>query len=271
MVGSFSLFTVKNVPSVVTVLALATSLSGCFILINDGDITSAIILVWLAGFFDTLDGWLARLLDACSDFGKELDSIADMVSFGVSPSIIIAFILKGENLFGFVPVWISCLFFASCIAVRLARFNVKHVGLSPWKALYFTGVPAPASSFIAFFPYNLHLSGYGYLLNIGKEGPSANLVAGWLIFSGSIAVSNLRTWSLKSDSDYGKQKGRRRADMRPTFAIIIMIVFYLTYQMGVNFTMALVIVSYMLTWPVSSWNYYDRNRKEEAMRRKKSG
>jgi len=266
----FSLFTVKNVPSVVTILALVTSFSGCFILINDGDISSAILLVWLAGLFDTLDGWLARLLDACSEFGKELDSIADMVSFGVSPSLIIGLTLKGENAFGFIPVWIYCLFFASCIAVRLARFNVKHVGQSAWKALYFTGVPAPASSFITFFPYNLHLSGYGHLINIGKEGPCANLMACWLIFCGIIAVSNLRTWSLKSDSSYGKQKGRRRADMRPAFSVVLVVIFYLTYQMGVNFTMALVIVSYMFTWPVSSWKYYDRSRREKEMKARKS-
>lgn len=108
--------------------------------IHEGALIAGCWLIVLAGFFDALDGMLARLTDASSPFGVELDSLSDVVSFGVAPAYLVW--VFGLNEFGPVGLIVAALP-ALCGAVRLARYNVMF---SEEKADYFEGLPIPAQA-----------------------------------------------------------------------------------------------------------------------------
>jgi len=95
-----------------------------------------------AAIFDILDGRVARLLHAESDFGAQYDSLCDMLSFGVAPAVLV-------YLWALVPLhkagWLAAFLVAACAALRLARFNVQHDNSDP---RYFTGLPTPAAAML---------------------------------------------------------------------------------------------------------------------------
>ncbi|MGL5783936.1 MAG: CDP-alcohol phosphatidyltransferase family protein [Alphaproteobacteria bacterium] len=139
-------------PNMFTVLALCTGLSSVrFALLERWDL--AVIAILVAAILDTVDGRLARFLGSVTDFGAELDSLADVVNFGVAPAVVI-YLYSLHNWTGFG--WGVCLFFCTCMALRLARFNVhRMLPLSAPPAFgagFFTGVPAPAGAFLALLP-----------------------------------------------------------------------------------------------------------------------
>lgn len=197
MLKEFWLFSRPHVPSVVTISALSTAFASVFFAL-EGDKALSVSLVWVAGMLDALDGRLARYLNATSEFGAEIDSLADLVSFGVSPSLCVyIFTLKPYGLYGYLP----CCFFTSCMAIRLARFNVTHTGKQPdWHKLFFTGVPAPAGAYLLLLPYTLHLASIPYV-----PKPSPEIMMAWIVVVAGMLVSNLRTYSFK------KADVRRRA------------------------------------------------------------
>ena len=129
------------VPSFFTLMNL---LSGFFSLIQTsaGNLEAAAWLVVLAAFFDLLDGFMARLAHVSSDFGLELDSLSDVVSFGVAPS----FLLYEFGLNQLGPLWGALLASLPALfgAVRLARFNT--LASSEEKQSYFIGLPIPAQA-----------------------------------------------------------------------------------------------------------------------------
>jgi CDP-diacylglycerol--serine O-phosphatidyltransferase len=125
----------KIIPSLFT---LANLLVGVFslILTMEKQYYNAAIIILFAMVLDGMDGRLARRLDAISPFGKELDSLADLVSFGVAPAILVyACKMKGLGLIGLA----ICLAFSLCGAIRLARFNVLNI------SSHFVGVPITAA------------------------------------------------------------------------------------------------------------------------------
>lgn len=130
------------VPSFFTLMNLFSGFLA-IISISNGDLGRGAWLIALAGLFDVFDGLMARLADATSDFGIELDSISDMVSFGVAPGFLIYTWTMHE--LGFVGIIISALP-PLCGAVRLARFNV-NARLTPTKD-NFIGLPIPAQAII---------------------------------------------------------------------------------------------------------------------------
>ena len=90
----------------------------------------AIIAIIFAALFDWLDGRIARLIKGTSEVGKELDSLADVISFGVAPAFIMYFwTLSSLGKFG----WLLCLIYVSCVALRLARFNVNSNQEPSWR------------------------------------------------------------------------------------------------------------------------------------------
>lgn len=135
------------VPSFFTLMNLFSGFLA-IISVSDGEFVRAAWLIALAGLFDVFDGLMARLANATSDFGIELDSISDMVSFGVAPGFLIYSWSLHEM--GFVGIMISALP-PLCGAVRLARFNV-NARLQPTKD-FFIGLPIPAQAIMlgAFF------------------------------------------------------------------------------------------------------------------------
>ncbi|MEM9312657.1 MAG: phosphatidylcholine/phosphatidylserine synthase [Pseudomonadota bacterium] len=138
-------------PNVITAAALCSGLTGVRFAI-DGEWAYAILAVVLAAVLDGIDGRIARLLNAQSRFGAELDSLADSLSFGMAPAIILfLWSLKDLDRFG----WFAALAFAICCALRLARFNAQiDTDEQPHKSAGFlTGVPAPVGAGLAFAPF----------------------------------------------------------------------------------------------------------------------
>ncbi|BAU22734.1 CDP-diacylglycerol--serine O-phosphatidyltransferase [Caldimicrobium thiodismutans] len=120
----------------------------------EGRFYQAGVAILLAIVFDVFDGRIARLIGQMSKFGKEFDSLADMVSFGIAPAVLIYnFSLRGFSRMG----WLACFLYAACVALRLARFNVKSSS-----TLYFEGLPSPAGGAIISATVLL-------LLNLGVE------------------------------------------------------------------------------------------------------
>ena len=115
----------------------------------------SIIAIIFAAIFDTLDGRVARMLKGTSLVGKELDSLADLISFGVAPAFIMYFwSLNNLGKFG----WLLTMIFVVCVALRLARFNVSSSSEPSWKDNYFEGVPSPAGGILVLMPLILSLS-----------------------------------------------------------------------------------------------------------------
>ncbi len=137
-------------PNAITAAALCAGLTGVRFAIEE-QWAYAVLAVALAGVLDGIDGRIARLLNAQSRFGAELDSLADSLSFGMAPALILyMWSLQDFERFG----WFAALGFAICCALRLARFNARiDVEDQPHQSAGFlTGVPAPVGAGLAFTP-----------------------------------------------------------------------------------------------------------------------
>ena len=175
------------VPNAVTALALCCGLSGVRFAISE-DWERAVLMIIIAAVLDGMDGRIARMLKGQSRFGAELDSLSDVIAFGVSPAIIMyLWSLQFLDRFG----WLFALALAVCMALRLARFNANiDVDDQPHKSAGFlTGVPAPAGAGILFLPLYLWLW-------LGEDIlRSPYIVAPWSALIAFFAISNLATFS----------------------------------------------------------------------------
>jgi len=143
-------------PNAITLIGVCIGLSSIKFAL-DGKFTLAVIAILFAGLMDALDGRIARLIKGTSKMGKELDSLGDVISFGVAPAFIMYFWnLQYLDKLG----WFVCLTYVVCVALRLARFNVSSSEESSWKDNFFEGVPAPAGGIIVLMPLVLSFSGF---------------------------------------------------------------------------------------------------------------
>src|SRR5262245_30567196 len=178
------------IPNLITVLAICAGLSGIR-LAFEHRFEIAVAMVLVAAFLDGIDGRIARRLKASTKFGAQMDSLADIVNFGVAPSLVLyAYLLDRAGSFG----WIAALLFAIACGLRLARFNVLDEDLerTAWQADYFVGVPAPAGAVVVLLPV--------YLMFIGAVEPnriSAFVSAGFTVLVAFLLVSRLPVWSAK--------------------------------------------------------------------------
>lgn len=142
-------------PNAVTILALCVGLTGVRFALNDR-FDLAVICIVIAAILDALDGRIARLLNAQSKFGAELDSLSDVIAFGVSPALMVYL-----SSLQYLPRigWIVALAHAVCAALRLARFNASIDSIDqPHKAAgFFTGIPAPAGAGLLLLPIYMEL------------------------------------------------------------------------------------------------------------------
>ncbi len=185
------------VPNAITVLALCSGLTGVRFAIaafQSGDIglwERAILFIIVAAVLDGMDGRIARMLKGQSRFGAELDSLSDVIAFGVSPAIIIyLWSLQLVPRYG----WVFALAHAVCAALRLARFNAQiDAAEQPHKSAgFFTGIPAPAGAGLLMLPMYLWLS-------TGEELFRAPyVVAPWAALVAFLMISNLATFSWAS-------------------------------------------------------------------------
>ena len=177
----------KLIPNLITVSAVCAGLTGIRFAV-DGRWEHAVIAIIVAAILDALDGRMARILNASSEFGAQLDSLSDIVSFGVAPALVLYFwSLQTAGGIG----WAVTLFFIVCCGLRLARFNSMLGKLPPYAYNYFTGVPAPAGALMSLVPIVIHLA-----FEVGVVMEPA-VVGTWSVIMASLMVSRLPTYSFK--------------------------------------------------------------------------
>ncbi|GAA4820709.1 hypothetical protein GCM10023353_30880 [Tomitella cavernea] len=183
--------TIRLLPSTITIAALCSGLSALhFALLGKPGV--ALALIALAAILDSLDGRVARMLDATTKIGAELDSLSDAISFGVAPALVIyVSLLEGHRL-----GWIATLLFVVAIVLRLARFNtlVDDDTAPSYTKDFFVGVPSPAGALVAMAPIAAEEQwGDGWWTN-------QVLVMVWLLFTAVLIVSRIPTLAMKAAS-----------------------------------------------------------------------
>lgn len=177
-------------PNAITVLALCFGLTGVRFAIG-GQFEYAVGAVVLAGVLDGMDGRIARLLNAQSKFGAELDSLSDVIAFGVAPAMILfLWSLDEAPKFG----WTAALALAVCCALRLARFNSRmDADFQPHKSAGFmTGIPAPAGAGLSFVPV------YLWLVTENDLFQQWYVVMPWAVGVAMLMISAIPTYSWSS-------------------------------------------------------------------------
>ncbi len=234
-------------PNLVTVLAICAGLSGIrFAFENRFEI--AVVMVLLAAFLDGIDGRLARMLKATSKFGAQMDSLADIVNFGVAPALVLyAFLLDRAG----SPGWIAALLFTIACGMRLARFNVlaDDTDQPAWQTEYFVGVPAPAGAVLVMLPL------YLYFLRLGLEPtrPAAFIATGFTVLIAFLLVSRLPVYSGKSI----KVPGDRVLPV--ILGVVLYILLLMTYPW---YTLTASVAGYLLFLPFSVRAYSKRAKLE---------
>lgn len=231
------------VPNAITAAALCSGLTGIRFAIG-GDYAHAVQAVILAGLLDGVDGRAARLLKAQTRFGAELDSLADSISFGVAPALIIyLWTLHQLPSLG----WIAALAFAICCVLRLARFNARLDILDqPHKSAGFlTGVPAPLGAGLAFLPLYLWVASGAAVF----AHPVA--VGLWMVLIAVLMIANLPTLSWA--------RMRPPPSMRlPVIALTGLTVAALLTEPW--WTLAVITIAYLLLLPIGIVAYWKATR-----------
>jgi CDP-diacylglycerol--serine O-phosphatidyltransferase len=211
-------------PSSITMASVFCGFSSVVMSINAAGATPERFFLWaagllvLAGVFDGLDGRVARATNTATEFGVQLDSLADVVSFGMAPAIL-------AYRYGFFQMgihdshiraagWAACFVFTACGALRLARFNVQVGSVDP---RYFVGLPIPAGAAVV------------ASIIIWRPTPPASalhayLFAAVLFLVGLLMVSTIRFPSFK------KRAGSPRAAMLTSLSIVLLFALMILFQ-----------------------------------------
>lgn len=234
-------------PNVITILAICAGVSSIRLAFEQR-FETAILMVLLAAVLDGVDGRLARLIGGSTPFGAQMDSLADVVNFGVAPALIVySYLLNQAHQVGWVGALVYCI--ACCL--RLARFNVmlENEHIPRWQKDYFVGVPAPAGALLVLLPI--------YLGCLGLE-PGA----GWaLLFSlytviiAFLLISRLPVWNGKTIG----QRLRRDVVVPGMLVVVIYVGFLATYTWQ---TLLVTAVGYMVFLPFSLIAYRKRAKLE---------
>ena len=243
----FKLISKKNpkslLPNALTILGVCLGLSSIKFAI-DLNYPMAIIAIGFAAILDTLDGRVARLIKGTSKVGKELDSLTDVISFGVAPGFIMYFWALNEfGKFG----WMFVLIYAVCCALRLARFNLTVIDENEtWKINFFEGVPSPAAAGLVLLPLILNLSGLFQFENYSILSSIVILVTSFLM------ISKIPTYSLK----------RIIIPRNSAIFLLLGIGIYLSLLIFYTFqTLFISGVIYICLIPISLFHYRKKNKK----------
>jgi CDP-diacylglycerol---serine O-phosphatidyltransferase len=237
----FKLITKKNpksiLPNTLTIFGVCLGLSSIKFAL-DTNYAMAIIAIGFAAILDTLDGRVARLIKGTSKVGKELDSLTDVISFGVAPSFIMYFWSLNE--IGKLG-WMLVLIYTVCCALRLARFNLTSIDEhESWKINFFEGVPSPAAAGLVLLPIILSLSG---IVEIENYSLFSSIT---ILFTSILMVSKIPTYSLK----------RILIPRNLTIFLLLGIGIYVSLLIFYTFqTLFLTGVVYFLLMPISYFHY----------------
>ena len=175
-------------PSILTLIGVCLGISSIKFAM-DGNFTFAVLFLVVAAILDGLDGRVARIIKGTSDFGKELDSLTDFVSFGIAPAFIIYF--WELNKYGKIG-WLIVLLFSVCCVLRLARFNLtKFENNDEWKNNFFQGIPSPAGGCLILFPIMFELSSFSAFFDIKVITPY------FMVLVSILLISKVPTFSFK--------------------------------------------------------------------------
>ncbi|WP_337266470.1 CDP-diacylglycerol--serine O-phosphatidyltransferase [Oryzifoliimicrobium ureilyticus] len=218
------------VPNLITILAICAGLTGVRLAFEER-YELAVFMVLLAAFLDGIDGRVARLMKATSKFGAQMDSLADIVNFGVAPALVLyVFVLDQARAFG----WIAALLFTIAAGLRLARFNVmaERENKASWQSEYFVGVPAPAGAMLVLLPVYL-----GFL-GVERNATFGYIAAVYTVLIAFLLISRLPVWS-------GKSEGTRlRRDL--VLPLMLGVVFYAALLSSYTWEMMVVTVAIYL-------------------------
>ena len=235
-------------PNILTLIGVCIGLSSIKFAL-DSKYEIAVIAIIFAALIDGLDGRIARLIKGTSKVGKELDSLTDVISFGVAPAFIMYFwSLNNLGKFG----WLLCLIYVVCVALRLARFNVHSNEEASWKDNFFEGVPSPAGGILVLMPLIYSLSELKFL-NINYNF----IVPVFFILVSLLLISKVPTYSLK------KIVVPRTMTIFLLFGIVLFFGLLLIYTFNVMVISGLV---YLCLIPISFIHYIKLNKKFDVIK-----
>tara|TARA_B100000963_G_scaffold359216_1_gene385866 strand:- start:421 stop:1209 length:789 start_codon:yes stop_codon:yes gene_type:complete len=230
-------------PNILTLAGVCLGISSIKFSI-DGNYNLAITLILFAAILDALDGRIARLIKGTSEFGKELDSLTDFVSFGIAPAFILYFWeLNNYGKFG----WAITLTYSVCCVLRLARFNLTKIESSEsWKNNYFEGIPSPAGGLLILMPLIYELANLNIGLDIKKFTPYFTILIAILL------VSKIPTLALK------------KITISPKTTVFILLGIGLIFIALLFYTLEALLVFgiiYLISIPISIILFSNQNKK----------
>ena len=210
----------------------------------DGNYNLAVTLILFAAILDALDGRIARLIKGTSEFGKELDSLTDFVSFGIAPVFVLYF--WELNKYGKLG-WAITLLYSVCCVLRLARFNLTKIEeTQEWKNNFFEGVPSPAGGLLILMPLIYELTDLNLDIDIKSATPYFTTIVAILL------VSKIPTLALKKISISPKTT----IFLLLTIGIIFIALLFYTLEALLVFGLV-----YSLSIPLSIFFYNRQNKK----------
>ena len=224
-------------PNMLTLIGVCIGLTSIRFAL-DGSYEFAIIAIIIAAVIDGLDGRIARLIKGTSKVGKELDSLTDMISFGVAPAFIMYFWKLNE--LGRLG-WLICLIYVICVALRLARFNVNTGQEPSWRDNFFEGVPSPAGGILVLTPLIFSLTSFDFFkINYNV------IVPVFFITTSLLLISKFPSYSFK------KIVIQRSTTIFLLFGIVLFFGLLLIYPFNV---ISLSAIIYLAILPVSFFHY----------------
>ena len=210
----------------------------------DGNYSLAVTLILFAAILDALDGRIARLIKGTSEFGKELDSLTDFVSFGIAP----AFALYFWELYNYGKLgWAITLLYSVCCVLRLARFNLtKTEENQEWKNNFFFFFPSPAGGLLILMPLIYDLTNINLGIDIKNTTPYLTVIIAVLL------VSKIPTLSLKKIS------------ISPKITVFLLLIIGIIFIALLFYTLETLLVfgaGYVLSIPVSTFIYNNQSKK----------
>ncbi len=225
----------KFIPNLITLMSLIAGISSIKFSIQ-ANWKLAVLMIMLAAFFDFFDGWMARKLKKSSQFGAELDSLSDFISFGLAPSLLINLCFTHE--LGRIG-WVISLFYIVCAALRLARFNIENM---KEQSKVFYGIPSPAAAGVIMIPLYLN-----FIDQVQFKINYPLICAVLTTFAGIMMISRVPTPSVKN------LKVKTLYFRLMIISVVIVLIFLISYFWQ---TTLLVAIAYLIISLFSLLTYF---------------
>ena len=222
------------IPNLVTLSGLCFGITSMRFAL-EGQYQASLICILIAAVCDLLDGMMASLLQAHSELGAQLDSLADFVNFGIAPSLLLYMSLMSNM--GLIS-WLSLLLFIIFCCLRLALFNINNSDLMSKQNNFFKGVPTPAGAILILIPVTHSFIGFDWWTSY------QNLLAFYTLTISFLLISNIPTYSLKNSS----------FQLKRSHSFRILVVFFALVLLLINFlwiVMSILAIAYLLSIPFS--------------------